>query len=205
LQPRLDALNQLASADQREAALNEILQTGDYQMVWGTRRAGRAGFPANIPSRASFEAMVRWAARTRIPIIGLDVSLSDRANGLGENIRYRNELWKSRIEDFMERNHQKKYLVVVIAGVNHISNSPDSVPSKLKTNAQDGRVISVGQRDAMYDFQSTAKVEELAKTLALGDLIVRHPQFAIAGSDGESEFPNPPDYWIAAHAPDTWG
>jgi hypothetical protein len=204
LQPRLDGLNKLGTEERRAAELKRIFQIDDYQKVWGMDPWNQSGFRVNTPSQASFEAMVTWAARARIPMIGLDVSLSDRANGLGENTPYRNELWKSQIENFLERNHQENYLVVVIGGIDHIGNSPDSVPSKMKADSMANRVISVGQRDAMYQYMRSAKVAELAKVYGLSDLIVQHPQFAVVAINGVAKFPDPPDYWIAVHTPDTW-
>ncbi len=204
LQPRLDGLNTLGSEGLRATEVKKILQTDDYQKVWGMDPWGQSGFHVNTPSEPIFGAMVAWAARARIPLIGLDVSLSDRAKGLGENIPYRNELWKSQIEDFLARDPQENYLVVVIGGVDHCTGSPDSVPSKMRTHSPARRVISVGQRDAMYQYLSSAKVVELAKAYELSDLIVRHPQFAVVGVNGVAKFPDPPDYWIAVHTPDTW-
>lgn len=204
LQPRLDELNNVGSEELRSSRMNEILQSADYQKVWGTHALDQSGFPVNTPSQASFEAMMTWAARARIPLMGIDMPLSDRVNGLGENIPYRNEIWKNQIGKFLERNQQENYLVLVIGGIDHIGNSPDSLPSKMRTLAIVKRVISVGQRDAMYQYLSSAKVAELAKAHALGDLIVRHPKYAIFGADGVAQFPDPPDYWIAVHTPDTW-
>jgi hypothetical protein len=204
LQPRLDSLNTLGSEGLRGAEVKEILQTDDYQRVWGIDPWGQSGFHVNTPSEPIFEAMVAWAARARIPMIGLDVSLSDRANGLGENIPYRNELWKNQVEKFLDRNHQGNYLVVVVGGIDHMGNSPDSVPSKMKGNSKANRVISVGQRDAMYQYLNSTKVAELAKAYVPGDLIVRHPRYAVVAVNGAAKFPDPPDYWIAVHTPDSW-
>jgi hypothetical protein len=204
LQPRLDGLNTQGSEELRAAEVKKILQTNDYQRVWGMDPWGQSGFHVNTPSEPIFEAMVAWAARARIPMIGLDVSLSDRANGLGENIPYRNELWNNQVEKFLNRNHQENYLVVVVGGIDHIANSPDSVPSRMKGNSKANRVISIGQRDAMYQYLSSAQVAKLAKAYGLGDLIVRHPQYAVVGVNGVAKFPDPPDYWIALHTPDSW-
>ena len=204
LQPRLDGLNSLGSEELRAAEMKEILQTNDYQTVWGMDHWGQSGFHVNTPSGPIFEAMVTWAARAGIPMVGLDVSLSDRANGLGENIPYRNELWKNQVDKFLDRNRQENYLAVVVGGIDHIGSSPDSVPSIMKGNSKPNRIISVGQRDAMYQYMSSAKVAELAKAYVHGDLIVRHPQYAVVGVNGVAKFPDPPDYWIAVHTPDTW-
>ncbi len=203
LQPRLDSLNELESPERRTAKLGDILQSLEYQTVWGTHSWDQTGFPVNTPSQASFEVMVAWAVRAGIPLIGLDVSLADRASGLGENIPYRNDLWKRQIDNFLARHSQENYLVVVIGGVRHMSNSPDSVPSKLNASRL-SRVISVGQRDAMYQMTSSIRVQELARAFRMSDLIVQYPQFAVVAINTVAKFPDPPDYWIAVHTPDTW-
>ncbi len=103
LQPRLEALNRTDNEELREEGMRRIFQTDDYQTVWGMKPAEYSGFPdpfkpsypPDLPSKEAFEAMTLWAARARIPIIGLDLPLSERALGLGEDIPYRNEVWKN--------------------------------------------------------------------------------------------------------------
>ncbi len=204
LQPALDALNQLPGAELRAAALTAILQTDAYQKIWGNRPKDRSGFPLNTPSKPGFEAMTAWAARAGIPLIGLDVSLSERANGLGEDIPRRNELWASQIERFLLQQRQPHYLVVAVAGDSHCGGAGDSFSSRLKSTATQPNVITVGQRDAMYHTRSALLVQQLAAAYGLDDLIVRGPQFAVVSVDGAAAFPDPPDYWIAAHRPDSW-
>ncbi len=200
MQPALDKLYLLDSETVREAEMEAVLQNETYQTVWGTHSWGQNGFPINTPSQPIFEAMLKWAARAGIPIIALDVSLKERKNGLGEDISFRNELWKQQIEKFWQEHSRADYQIVVIGGITHLTNAPDALPTKLKTDSS-VRVISIGQRDAMYHYLSSTKVDTLAKTYSMNDLIVHHPQFALVNVKGVATFPAPSDYWITVHEP----
>lgn len=202
LQPRLDGLNRMATAEQRQTEIAAILESKDYQTVWGMHSFDQSGFPVNTPSQPIFEAMVRWAVQNRIPLIGLDVSLAERTSGLGEDIPYRNELWASRINSFLATVAGTGYLVVVVGGTDHMTNASSSLPSQLKTKPF-AKIISIGQRDALYKFTAATRVQDYAGALGLSDVIVRHPQFAIVRSDGQAEYASPADYWIAVHADGT--
>jgi hypothetical protein len=98
LQPALGSLQELKSEKFREEEMRRILQTDEYQSVWGTNPVDQSNFPnpfdasypRNFPSAEVFEVMMLWAARTNIPIIGLDLPTSERAKELGSNITYRN-------------------------------------------------------------------------------------------------------------------
>lgn len=200
LQPQLDAVHQLEGAPQREAGMKDILNAAAYQTVWGTSSWNQKGFPVNTPSQPSFEAMVSWAARAGIPLIALDVTLADRAAGLGEKLVYRNELWKTRVLKFLQTNAQSNYLVVVVGGIDHIHNSPGSATSKLRASSQQ-HVLAIGQRDAMYQLFRSPKLETLAKVEGIGELIVRAPEFAVVNRDGAAAYPHAADYWIGVHQP----
>ena len=202
LQPDLDRLNGMENGEDRLAEIDAIIQNKEYQTVWGTKSWDQSGYPVNTPSQASFEAMVRWAASARVPIIGMDLTLAERSKGPGDNVPYRNQLWKIKLDNF-KQNHREDYLIVVIGGIDHINNSRDSLPSLLK-RAAFGHVISVGQRDAMYHYPSSTIVADLAKDDNLSDLIVQQPEYALVNGNGVATFPAPPDYWIVAHTPDTW-
>ena len=212
LQPSLVALNKIDREELREEAIKRILQTDDYRTVWGVNHVDHAGFPnpddpfypLNSPSAEAFEAMMLWAARARIPIIGLDLPLSKRALGLGEDISYRNELWKNQIVNFLENNQSEDYLVVAIGGIDHFSNAPDSVQEKLRKNPSTLQLLSVGQRNANYPSKMSRQVESLALNYQINDLIIRNPQFAVVRQNINATFPTPPDYWIAVHAVDSW-
>jgi hypothetical protein len=204
LQPELEALNQLGDASLREAQIETIFQAEDYQVVWGEHLMDQSGYPVNTPSRPIFEAMLRWAVRSGIPLIGLDVTVSDRAKWPGELITYRNKLWQRQIKSFLERHAEERYLIVVIAGFLHCSNASDSLPSLLRADSIANSVVSIGQRDGMYHYRNSTRVEALVTAHGLDDLIVHQPQFALVGGDGGAELPAPPDYWIAVHAPDSW-
>ena len=88
--------------------MKTVLQSGDYQTIWGINQSGQSGFadpnelvyPVNSPSAGVYEEMMLWAACERIPIIGMDLPLSERESGLGENIPYRNGIWKDQIVNF---------------------------------------------------------------------------------------------------------
>lgn len=201
MQPALDKLYLLDSETVREAELEAVLHNETYETVWGNNAWNQTGFPVNTPSKPIFEAIVKWAARAGIPIIALDVSLAERQNGLGEDMAFRNEFWKQQIEKFSKRHSEENYQIVVIGGINHLTNAPNSLPTKLKTNLNT-RVISIGQRDAMYHYLSSTKVDTLAKTYSMNDLIIQNPEFALVNVKEIATFPNPPDYWIATHTPE---
>jgi hypothetical protein len=203
-QPQLDNLLQADSADSRIAQLMRILQADDYQKVWGARAKDHSGYPTNTPSQPVFESMLTCAAGAKIPMIGLDVSWAERSKGLGEDILFRTTLWENETESFLANHHAQNYLIVLVAGVSHCTNAPDTITYRLKFDAQLTGVVSVGQRDAMYQYLSSAKVAKLAEIYGLGDMIVQHPQVAIVSTKGVAEFPQPPDYWIAVHTPDSW-
>ena len=204
MQPQLSSLTALASDDGRGIVLQSLFQMDDYQKVWGTKPKDRSGYPTNTPSLPVFEALVSWAAQNRVPVIGLDVSWSERGRGLGEDIAYRTALWSGELASFLAEQRAQNYLVVLVAGISHCTNAPDSVTSKLKNDGRFKGVVSIGQRDAMYQYLSSAHVARLAQTYNFPDVIVRHPQVAVVSSKGVAEFPAPPDYWIAVHSPDSW-
>lgn len=197
LQPALDRLRLEDGTGEREARMKAVLQDKEYRTVWGVEPFPTSGYPTNTPSLPIFEAMMEWAATERIPVIALDVTLEDRKNGLGENLPYRNVVWKNQVEKFLANHSGEKYLVVTIGGINHMDNAPASFPSQMKSTGR--RVISLGQRDAMYQFRSSLLVQDLAKRERLNDLVVRHPAQAITNTKGVPLFAAPPDYWIAAH------
>lgn len=198
LQPELEQLEGLDSMDEREAKVEAILASKEYQTVWGSQSFVQTGYPRNTPSRPVFEEMIKWAARAGIPLIALDVSLTERERGFGEDMAFRNAHWKKQIEKFLKRDSAQNFQVVVVGGINHLTNAPDALPTKLKTDLN-ARVISIGQRDAMYQYLSSTKVEKLARTYALNYLIIRRPEFALVNVKGAATFPSPPDYWIATH------
>lgn len=200
MQPALDTLFSLKEENAREQEIDALLQNKTYQTVWGTHAWDQTGFPVNTPSRPIFEATVEWAARTGIPIIALDISLEDRKKGLGEDMAYRNEFWEQQIEKFRKQHAHTNYQIIIIGGINHLTNAPNSLPSKLKTELN-ARVVSIGQRDAMYHYLNTTRLAQLANVYHLENLIVHHPQFALVNVKGVATFPNPPDYWITVHAP----
>jgi hypothetical protein len=202
LQPRLVALNKIDSEELREEEMRRILQTDDYQTVWRPNTFNSSYL--NYPSADVFEAMMLWAARARIPIIGLDLSLSERALGLGVDIPYRNELWKNQIVNFLGKNQSENYLVVAIGGIDHFSNATDSVQAKLRKYPSTSQLLSIGQRDAKYSAKIPLQVEDLALTYQINDLILQSPQFAVVLQNGIAIFPTPPDYWIAVHSVDSW-
>lgn len=197
LQPALERLNSAGSPGERAAGMKAVLQNKAYRTVWGVEPFPTTGYPTNTPSQPVFEAMMEWAATEHIPVIALDVTLEDRKNGLGENLPYRNVVWKNQVEKFLENHSGEKYLVVTIGGINHMDNAPVSFPSQMKTTTR--RVISLGQRDAKYQFRGSLLVQDLAKQEHLNDLVVRHPAQAITNTKGVPLFAAPPDYWIAAH------
>ena len=204
MQPQLDSLPALADDSARLTLLKTLYQVDDYQKVWGTKPKDRSGYPTNTPSLPVFEAMMTWAAQQRIPLIGLDVTWAERGRGLGEDIAYRTALWLSELRAFLTAHRAQDYLVVLVAGISHCTNAPDTITYKLKADARFGSVVSIGQRDAMYQYLSAAKVSRLAQIYGLADLIVSGPQVAVVSSKGVAEFPAPPDYWLAVHSPDTW-
>jgi hypothetical protein len=211
-QPSLSALNNIEGQAQRIDEIKRILLTDDYQTVWGLARAGNGGFsdpnepvyPTNSPSAQVFESMMIWAACERIPIIGLDLPLTDRKLGLGENIPYRNNLWKNQIINFMEQNQSEDYLVIVIGGINHLSNGLDSVQEKFRNDPSSLQLLSIGQRDVNFPSKTSQTVEDLASNYLINDLIVQNPEFAGVQHDGSPLFANPPEYWIAVHLAGTW-
>jgi hypothetical protein len=148
--------------------------------------------------------MLLWAARERLPIIALDLPLEERVLGLGEDIPYRNELWKNQIVNFLEINESEDYLVVAIGGIDHFSNAPGSVQEKIRENSPDMLFRSIGQRAANFPLKKSLQVEDLAVTYQINDLILRNPQFAVVRHDGTAVFPDPPEYWIAVHSVDSW-
>lgn len=202
LQPDLDRLNGMENGADRIAEMDAIIHNKEYQTVWGTKSFDQSGYPVNTPSQASFEAMVRWAAGARIPLISMDITLAERSKGPGDSVPYRNQLWKLKLDNF-KQNHREDYLIVVIGGIDHMNNSRDSLPTLLK-RAGFGHVISVGQRDAMYHFPSSTIVADLAKDANLADVIVKQPEYALVNAKGVPTFSSPPDYWIVAHTLDTW-
>ena len=200
MQPALDKLYLLDSETVREAELEAVLHNETYETVWGNNAWNQTGFPVNTPSKPIFEAIVKWAARAGIPIIALDVSLAERQNGLGEDMAFRNEFWKQQIEKFWQEHSRADYQIVVIGGITHLTNAPDALPKKLKMDS-DARVISIGQRDAMFHYLSSTQVDTLAKTYSMNDLIIQNPESALVNVKGVATFPAPPDYWIAVHEP----
>ncbi len=202
LQPRLLALNKIDSEELREEELRRILQTDEYKTVWRPNSFDSSYL--NYPSADVFEAMMLWAARAQIPIIGLDLPLSERALGLGEDIPYRNELWKNQIVNFLDKNQSENYLIVAIGGIDHFSNAPDSVQAKIGKYPSNYQLLSIGQRDANYSTKMSLQVEDLALTYQINNLILRTPQFAVVLQDGIAIFPTPPDYWISVHSADSW-
>jgi hypothetical protein len=212
LQPRLEALSRMGSEAIREAEMKSILQAEDYQTVWGMSHDDPAqyanpfdiAYPRDTPSAAAFEEMAIWAARARIPLLALDLPLTDRALGLGEDIPYRNELWKNQIILFLEQNRSEDYLVVVIGGIDHLSNDTDSVQDKLRQYLAPLQILSIGQRDANYPSEASRQVEELAAGYQINDLILRNPQYAVTLQNGATIFPSPPEYWIVVSAVDSW-
>lgn len=202
LQTRLVALNTIDSEELREEELRRILQTDEYKTVWRPNSFDSSYL--NNPSADVFEVMMLWAARAQIPIIGLDLPLSERALGLGEDIPYRNELWKNQIVNFLDKNQSENYLIVAIGGIDHFSNAPDSVQAKIGKYPSNYQLLSIGQRDANYSSKMSLQVEDLALTYQINDLILRTPQFAVVRQDGIAIFPTPPDYWIAVHSVDSW-
>jgi hypothetical protein len=204
MQPQLDSLPMLADDSARLTLLKTLYQNDDYQKVWGTKPKDRSGYPTNTPSLPVFEGMMAWAAQQRVPLIGLDVTWAERGKGLGEDIAYRTALWFSELGAFLTAHHAQNYLVVLVAGISHCTNAPDTITYKLKSDARFGSVVSIGQRDAMYQYLSAANVSRLAQIYGFADLIVSGPQVAVVSSKGVAEFPAPPDYWLAVHTPDTW-
>jgi len=202
LQPRLVALNTIDSDELREEEMRRILQMDEYKTVWNPN-SFNSPYP-NTPSTDVFEEMMMWAALKRIPIIGLDLPLSERSSELGENIPYRNELWKNQIVNFFDKDQSENYLIVAIGGIDHLSNAPDSVQAKIRKNPSNYQILSIGQRDANYSAKIPLRVEGLAMTYQINDLIIRTPQFTVALQNGTSIFPTPPDYWIAVHSVDSW-
>jgi hypothetical protein len=202
LQPSLDALNTIDSEELREEALRKILQTEEYKTVW--RPDSFDSSYLNNPSAEAFEAMMFWAVQKRIPIIGLDLSLSERELGYGENIPYRNELWKDQIVNFLVKYQSEDYMVIAIGGIDHFSNASDSVQASIKNHPSNFKVLSIGQRDANYSTKSSLQVEDLALSHKISDLILLTPQFAVVQQNGSPIFPTPPDYWIAVHLVDSW-
>lgn len=199
LQPELAQLDP-SDAETSEVEVEAILASKEYQTVWGSQSFAQTGYPVNSPSRPMFEAMVKWATRARIPIIALDVSLAEREQGLGEDMAFRNAHWKKQIEKFWKQEGQENYQIVVIGGINHMTNEHDSFPSRLRA-ASPRKIVSLGQRDAMYHYFSSTQVEVLAKSNQIDDLIVRNPQFALVNVKGVATILNPPDYWITFHTP----
>lgn len=203
LQPRLEHLQTIDAATERGAEIETILEDETYQTIWGKHPFDQSGFPVNTPSQPVFETMVRWAARARIPIIALDVTLADREKGLGEEMARRNAFWAKQIEKFLQGHPNEKYQIIVVGGINHMTNAPDSFPSNMKSDS-DTKVTSIGQRDAMYNYLNSTKVGTLAKTYSFDDLIVRQPEFALVNIRGVATFEQPPDYWIAVHTAADW-
>jgi hypothetical protein len=202
LQSRLVDLNTIDSDELREEEMRSILQTDEYKTVWKTN-SFNSPYP-NTPSTDEFEAMMLWAGQKRIQIIALDLPLSERASGLGEDIPYRNEIWKNQIVNYLDKNQSENYLIVAIGGIDHLSNAPDSVQAKIRKNPSNYQILSIGQRDANYSAKIPLRVKDLALTYRINDLIVRIPQFAVALQNGIAIFPTPPDYWIAVHSVDSW-
>lgn len=200
LQPALERLNLLDTPEQREAGMETVLKDREYQTVWGVETFSQSGYPTNTPSQPIFETMMQWAARERVPVIALDVTLEERKKGLGENLPSRNAMWKNGVENFLANNPGDKYLVVAIGGINHMDNAPASFPSQIKNSIR--KVISLGQRDAMYQFRSSMQVQTLAQENRISDFVVHHPTQAITNGRGVPMFSAPPDYWIAVHAPE---
>jgi hypothetical protein len=199
LQPALDELGRIDDPAQRAAKVETVFQSPAYMTVWGVKSFDRTGYPVNTPSRPVFEEIIRWAARANIPLIALDVTLAERKQGLGEDLAYRNELWKKKIDRFLADHRRENYQIVVIGGIDHMTNEPDTFPTKMKSRRA-SKVISIGQRDAMYRYHSSAKVRELAGSFNISELIVRSPEFALVSIKGAPTFARPPDYWIAVHA-----
>lgn len=212
LQPDLNALNNLEDENLRSERMDAIMQTDDYQTIWGRNDAAQTGFldpnqphyPQNSPSAEIFESLMLWAACERIPVIGMDLPVSDREFGFGENIPYRNELWMNQIVEFLENNLSKDYLVIAVGGINHFSSAPDSVQDKLRSSHPTLQFLSIGQRDVNYPSKISQQVANLALTHQVNDLILQNPQYAVVKQDESAIFPSPPDYWIAAHSVDSW-
>lgn len=203
LQSRLEHLQMLDHPTAREAEVETILKSETYQTVWGSHSFDQSGFPVNTPSQPVFEAMVKWAARKQIPMIALDVTWEERAAGMGEELARRNQLWQAQIKKFLQRHPREEYQVIVVGGINHITNAPDSFPSSMKSDSN-AQVISIGQRDAMYNYRSSTRVATLAEIYSFDDLIVRQPEFALVNVKGVAALEQPPDYWIAVHAVAHW-
>ena len=195
-------MNKIDSEELREEELRRILQTDEYKTVWRPNSFDSSYL--NYPSADVFEAMMLWAARAQIPIIGLDLPLSKRVLGLGEDIPYRNELWKNQIVNFLDKNQSADYLIAAIGGIDHFSNAPDSVQAKIRKNPSNYQLLSIGQRDANFSTKMSLQVEDLALTYQINNLILRTPQFAVVLQDGIAIFPTPPDYWISVHSADSW-
>ncbi len=204
MQPQLDSLPTLPVDEARLAVLKTLLQNDDYQRVWGARPKDRSGYPTNTPSQPVFEAMVAWAAQNRVPLIGLDVTWAERGRGLGEDAAYRTALWLDGLHTFQASQHGAMPQIVLVAGISHCTDVPDTIAMRLKADPTFQSVVSIGQRDAMYGYLASAKVASLAKIYGIADVIVRQPQRAVVSSKGVAEFPMPPNYWIAVHTPDTW-
>lgn len=202
LQPSLSNLDKVKDPDLREAALREIFQSAEYTTVWKPD-SFNSGYLAT-PSTDQFEAMVVWAVQNQIPIIGLDLPLSERKFGYGENIPYRNEVWKRQIVNFLENNQAKDYMVIAVGGIDHFSNARDSVQEKIKNHPSNYKLLSIGQRDANYSTKLSFQIENLALSHKTYDLIIQNPEFAVVQHDGIPIFPTPPDYWISVHLVDSW-
>jgi hypothetical protein len=210
LQPDLDALYNLKNEVLRSEGMKTVLQSGDYQTIWGINQSGQSVFadpnelvyPVNSPSADVYEEMMLWAACERIPIIGMDLPFSERESGLGENIPYRNGIWKDQIVNFLAKHQSADYLVVAIGGIDHLNNAPDSVQDKLNDNPSALQFLSIGQRDANFPSKKSQHVEDLAMTYQVDNLILRDPQYAVVKQDDSAIFPTPPDYWIAVHSID---
>lgn len=98
------------------------------------------------------------------------------------------------------RYPQENFQVVVVGGIAHMTGDADSLPSKLKSDTP-AKVVSIGQRDAMYYYLSSMRLQDLVKKHRMNDLIVRHAQFALMDVKGVATIPHPPDYWIVVHSP----
>ena len=211
-QPDLEALNNFEDEKLRSKRMLALMQDDEYQTVWGINDPSQAGFsdpnqpqyPLNSPSAEVFESMMLWAACERVPVVGMDLPLSERASGFGEDISYRNELWMNQIINFLENNQSNDYLVIAIGGINHFSNAPGSVQDKLHRNYSTYHFRSIGQRDVNYPSKKSKQVQDLALAFQVDDIILDNPQFAVVRNDGSAMFPTPPDYWIAAHIVGGW-
>jgi hypothetical protein len=205
LQPLLEELYR-APENNINSLLDQLFQSDEYRLIWGETSSSldssRLAVVVDAANRLHFEQLVRWAAHSRIPMIGLDISLAERKNKLDADMPFRNSVWAQNIHQFKIAHPKMTFQYVAVGGIQHMHNGAGSFPHELKKLPLNN-ITSVGQRDAKTSSPAIKTIEREALTAGLTNVIVKKPQMALNDASYLKQL-SPPDYWIAYHKQEEW-